>query len=302
MKNNHSKHELSYWSELAKERLKAYYDKLLPSLDTPPHKLNAAMRYTLENGGKRLRPMLVYMTADMLGGSLDDADAPAASVELIHTYSLIHDDLPAMDDDDLRRGKPSCHKAFDEATAILTGDALQALAFEILATPSSNLPATIQLAMVQMLAQASGMLGMCKGQALDIEATKQTISLAQLEQMHHHKTGALIKASVLLGALASNKASASDLELLDKFADRVGLAFQVKDDVLDVIGDTASLGKPQGSDQALGKATYTELLGLEKASSYAKQLCEEGKDFLSSLQHNSTALCCVADYINQRVA
>ncbi len=293
--------DLAYWSNISIKRVENKLKEFLPTQSTAPQNFNAALHYTLSNPGKRLRSTLVYMTASMLGGNLDDADLPATAIELIHTYSLIHDDLPAMDDDAIRRGQPSCHCAFDEATAILVGDALQTLAFEVLSTPC-NLPPKVQLEMIQTLAKASGLYGMCKGQALDIAATNQILSLDALKKMHQCKTGALIEASIMLGAQVSNHATPEDFKILRQFAQHIGLAFQVKDDVLDVIGDPLVIGKPQGSDEAQGKATYTQLLGLKPAIEYATHLCEESKTFLKDLKHNSAPLRGLADYINQRVA
>ncbi len=301
MNNIETSNNLAYWSNISIQRIEQMLKQLLPAQMTAPQDFNAALHYVMSNSGKRLRSTLVYMTASMLGGKLEDADLPATAVELIHTYSLVHDDLPAMDDDAMRRGKPSCHCAFTEATAILVGDALQTLAFEVLSMPS-RIPAKNQLQMVQTLARASGLHGMCKGQALDVAATNQVLSLEALKDMHQCKTGALIEASIMLGAQVSNQATTEDLIILKQFAQRIGLAFQVKDDILDVIGDPLVIGKPQGSDEAQGKATYTQLLGLKPAMEYATQLCEEGKTFLRDLKHNSAPLRGLADYINQRVA
>lgn len=301
MKKNKIPANLQHWIETSQSRILNQLPNLLPSNKSKPQDFNRALHYVMGNGGKRMRPMLVYITNDMFGGKIEDADNAAMAVELIHTYSLVHDDLPAMDDDDLRRGQPSCHCAFDEATAILVGDALQSMAFEVLSKPSS-LSANTQLKMVHTLAVASGAFGMCGGQALDMEATNQALNLDALKHLHQLKTGALIKASILLGAYASQKATEDDLKTLEQYAEHVGLAFQVQDDVLDVVGDTEQLGKPQGSDSEQGKTTYPNLLGLEKASQYAKQLCEQSKQFLQSLEYNSSPLCNLADYINQRVA
>ncbi|SFX69638.1 (2E,6E)-farnesyl diphosphate synthase [Marinospirillum alkaliphilum] len=235
----------------------------------PSPLLQEALGYSLLLGGKRMRPLLVYATGQALGAPLAACDRPAMAVELIHAYSLVHDDLPAMDDDDLRRGHPTCHKAFDEATAILVGDALQTLAFEVLA--DARQPAALQL--VQSLAEASGSRGMVAGQMLDLQAEGRQLSLEQLEQLHNHKTGALIRAAVRMGALVSG-ADAATLQALDVYAAALGLAFQVQDDLLDVTGDAATLGKKTGADAQLNKATYPALLGVAGARSHAEALVE----------------------------
>ena len=251
------------------QRLAEHFDQ--QTSFNPALPLHDAMRYSLFNGGKRLRPVLVYASCLALGGHLQQADAAAAALECIHAYSLIHDDLPAMDDDALRRGKPTCHIAFDEATAILAGDALQPLAFELLSQPCDLPPAT-QLQMIQILAQASGDAGMVAGQALDIHAEGQQQSLAQLELMHRLKTGALIRAAVQLGALASGQCDPARLAALSDYAAAIGLAFQVQDDILDIESDTQTLGKTQGADLARHKSTYPALLGLEGAKHKATEL------------------------------
>jgi len=238
-------------------------------------RLLEAMRYSVFNGGKRIRPVLVYATAQALQADSSSTfsslpDTAACCVELIHAYSLIHDDLPAMDDDDLRRGKPTCHIAFDEATAILAGDALQTRAFELLINdPSAQTNPGLVLKMIQRLARASGAAGMVGGQAFDLDSTGKQLSLDELKQMHRHKTGALISASVVLGALASGQPSDTQLSALEEYAACIGLAFQIKDDILDVESDTATLGKQQGADQTLNKATYTSILGLAEAKQAA---------------------------------
>ncbi len=235
-------------------------------------RLLEAMRYSTLAGGKRVRPVLVYATGEALGAPLELLDAPASAVELIHVYSLVHDDLPAMDDDDLRRGRPTCHRAFDEATAILTGDALQALAFEILAHASPQIPAAARIEMLAVLADAIGTRGMAGGQAIDLEAVQQKLDEPALERMHRQKTGALIRASVLLGAIVGGGAAGvSDAErsALAEFGAEIGLAFQIQDDILDVEGTTASLGKRAGADAGLIKPTYPSVLGLEYARTQA---------------------------------
>jgi len=251
-------------------RIERALDARLPAPGTEPQRLHAAMRYATLAGGKRLRAALVHAAGSAFGADPAALDVPACALELIHAYSLVHDDLPAMDDDDLRRGKPTVHKAFDEATAILAGDALQTLAFELLARdPALAVPAERRLAMIARLAEAAGVAGMAGGQAIDLAATGQRLARAALEDMHTRKTGALIRASVALGALTAG-ADVTTLRRLDDYARHMGLAFQIVDDILDVEGDTATLGKPQGSDQESAKATYPALLGLDWARALAR--------------------------------
>ncbi|MEL7291766.1 MAG: (2E,6E)-farnesyl diphosphate synthase [Pseudomonadota bacterium] len=273
-------------------------------LQSLPHQhlpLVEAMRYGLLLGGKRARPFLVYITGQMLGCTLDDLDTPASAVECIHAYSLIHDDLPAMDDDELRRGQPTCHIQFDEATAILTGDALQTLAFTILAEgPLHSSAENQRISMVKVLADASGANGMCMGQALDLAAENRQVTLDELKLIHRNKTGALIKAAVRLGALASGEKGVAVMPHLDKYADAIGLAFQVQDDILDIIGDTETLGKPQGSDQELNKSTYPSLLGLEGAINKAHTLLDEALQALQAIPYNTELLEEFARYVIER--
>ena len=242
----------------------------VPPPTEPDVSLQAAMHYSLTAGGKRIRPSLVYATGEALQLPLDDLDDLACAVEIIHTYSLVHDDLPAMDDDDIRRGKPTCHKQFDEATAILAGDALQALAFAVI-SKTDSISADIRLKMIAELARASGHTGMAYGQAIDLAAVGQTLTLAQLERMHRHKTGALIRACVIAPALNFSNATPQLMHQLGQYADAIGLAFQIIDDILDVTSDTETLGKQQGADAALGKPTYPTLLGLDGALEHARQ-------------------------------
>ncbi|AMG98994.1 (2E,6E)-farnesyl diphosphate synthase [Serratia liquefaciens] len=264
----------------------------------------AAMRHGALLGGKRLRPFLVYTTGQMFGVSLNNLDAPAAAVECIHAYSLIHDDLPAMDDDDLRRGQPTCHIKFGEANAILAGDSLQTLAFTILA--DADMPDVAlrdRLAMVSELATASGVAGMCGGQSLDLEAEDKQIGLEALEQIHRHKTGALIRAAVRLGALAAGEPGRKALPQLDRYAAAIGLAFQVQDDILDVVGETEKIGKRQGADQQHGKSTYPALLGLDSAKAKAWDLYQEALaalDTLAAQSYNTAPLRALASFIIER--
>jgi len=282
-------------------RVEKGLEQWLPSASEAPATLHRAMRYSTLDGGKRVRPVLVYAAGRALGADAASLDAPAVAVELIHAYSLIHDDLPAMDDDDLRRGKPTCHKAFDEASAILAGDALQSLAFEVLATDTVlNVPAERRVRMLAELARASGSRGMAGGQAIDIEAEGKRLELPALEQMHRLKTGALICASVRLGALSAPRFSEAALKKLDRYATCVGLAFQIRDDILDVKADTATLGKPQGSDEARNKPTYTSLLGLDGAKRKLAQAHEEARASLETLGSEADPLRGIADYIIER--
>ena len=264
------------------------------------HSLREAMAYACLGGGKRIRPVLVYGANRALDGNLADADPAAAAVELIHSYSLVHDDLPAMDDDDLRRGKASVHKAFDEAVAILAGDALQSLAFAVLAETSGSHAAAAQLRQIQVLAASVGANGMVGGQCLDCCATGSESSLKALEALHRLKTGALIRASVLLGAHSAEGATDQQLADFQLYADRIGLAFQIQDDILDVTADTASLGKPQGSDQHNDKTTYVSLLGLEQAQSKASELTGQAISALARFGSEADLLRELATFVTSR--
>lgn len=259
------------------------------------------MRYCVLDGGKRMRPMLTYCAGQALALPLEVLDAPACAVEFIHVYSLIHDDLPAMDDDNLRRGKPTCHIAFDEATAILTGDALQALAFEILAhDPTLTATHENRLKMITVLAKASGSQGMVGGQAIDLESIGTQLNLPELENMHIHKTGALIRASVNMAALSKSDIDPGLATKLDHYAKCIGLSFQVKDDILDVESDTATLGKTQGKDSNNDKPTYPALLGLAGAKQKALELHEKALDSLSVFGKEADLLRDLSLYIIER--
>jgi farnesyl diphosphate synthase len=290
------------------ERLQVYQacvesalDKWLPNPSIQPQHLHEAIRYAVLGDGKRIRPVLVYATGEAFGLELKNLDGPACAVEMIHAYSLIHDDLPAMDNDDLRRGRQTCHKAFDEATAILAGDALQALAFHVLAHDDAIIvEAKQRLRMIDILAQASGSRGMAGGQAIDLTSVGKKLSITELENMHIHKTGALIRASVELGALAMQNIDAESINKVSHYAKCIGLAFQIKDDILDIESDTETLGKPQGSDIERNKPTYPNLLGLTGAKEAAKQLQQEALDSLSSFNSQADPLRWVANYIVQR--
>ncbi|BAU72352.1 (2E,6E)-farnesyl diphosphate synthase [Metapseudomonas furukawaii] len=280
-------------------------DAALAALFEPPlaplERLYQAMRYSVVNGGKRVRPLLVYAACEALGGDPARADGAACAVELIHAYSLVHDDLPAMDDDDLRRGQPTTHIAFDEACAILAGDGLQALAFEVLADAERNpQDAETRLAMVASLGHAAGPAGMVGGQAIDLGSVGLKLDQAALETMHRHKTGALIEASVRLGALASGQATPAALAALRIYARAVGLAFQVQDDILDVESDTATLGKTQGKDQAHDKPTYPALLGMDRAKAYALELRDQALAAVAGLGDSAEPLRALARYIVER--
>jgi geranylgeranyl pyrophosphate synthase len=282
-------------------RVERALDHWLPGATLHPTRLHEAMRYTVLGGGKRVRPILVYATGTALGISMDALDGLACAMELIHAYSLIHDDLPAMDNDDLRRGKPTCHRAFDEATAILAGDALHTLAFYILShDPALQAPAEARLAMIETLALAAGSRGMVGGQAIDLAAVGCTLDIAELEDMHIHKTGALIRAAVRLAALAAPELNHDTLHRLDHYAKCVGLAFQIRDDILDIEGDVATLGKRQGADLALNKPTYPALLGLDESKNRAHQLHEEALASLATLDEQAEALRGLSHYIVDR--
>lgn len=286
-----------------KARVQAALDQWLPAADRKPERLHEAMRYSALAGGKYVRPLLVYSTGQALGVSPAALDGPACAIELIHSYSLVHDDLPAMDDDDLRRGKPTCHKAFDEATAILTGDALQTLAFHILTIdPTIAVPATQRLRMIKTLSTASGSLGMAGGQAIDLEADGKgnSMSLASLEYMHAQKTGALICASVRLGALSHADVDETTLASLEQYAANIGLAFQIRDDILDIEASTDTLGKNQGADIARNKPTYPALLGIDGAKQKAQQLHEAALENLATLGSEGDPLRWISEYIVQR--
>ena len=283
------------------DRVETALDGCLPGAQVHPARLHQAMRYAVLGGGKRVRPVLVFAAGAAVGAPDARLDAPACALELIHAYSLVHDDLPAMDDDDLRRGRPSCHKAFDEATAILAGDALQTLAFQVLAqAPKLDVGAAVRLRMIATLALASGSRGMAGGQAIDLAAVGRELDIAQLEDMHIHKTGALIRASVLLGALCAAELDEARLEHLDHYAKCIGLAFQIQDDILDVVGDTALLGKTAGADTARAKPTYPALLGLDGARQRAGELLDEAHAALTGFGPEAAPLRGVADYIVQR--
>jgi geranylgeranyl pyrophosphate synthase len=282
-------------------RADAALARILPGEDQSPQELHRAMRYAVLGGGKRLRPVLVYSSGSALGAALDALDASACAVEIIHAYSLVHDDLPAMDDDALRRGRPTCHVAFGEAMAILAGDALQALAFEVLAADKTlrGDPGT-HVEMLRTLAAACGSHGMAGGQALDLNAVGRHLAAEELERMHVHKTGALIRASVRLGALAAGCHDAALLAALDRYGHCVGLAFQIRDDIIDVEGDSATLGKTAGKDAANAKPTYPAILGMPASRAKLDELTQAAIDALQPFGARMSELIALAHYIAER--
>jgi len=286
---------------LYQQSVESALDLWLPDSVLPPKSLHEAMRYSVLAEGKRIRPILLYATGQAFGVELTSLDGPACSVEIIHAYSLIHDDLPSMDNDDLRRGRPTCHKAFGEATAILAGDALQTLAFQILATdPNIKISDLQRLEMIRTLALASGSKGMAGGQAIDLAAVGKKLDITELENMHTHKTGALIKASVEIGALSTKNINETLFTAISDYAKYIGIAFQVKDDILDIESDTSTLGKPQGSDVSMNKPTYPDLLGLDGAKEMASKLHHKAIKCLDVFDEKAKMLRQIADYIINR--
>ncbi|MGB4812764.1 MAG: polyprenyl synthetase family protein [Methylophilaceae bacterium] len=285
------------WSTAHQTRIEQVLASVLPSDKTPPERLHSAMRYSALGGGKRVRALLCYAAADLCGTDLSMADAAASAVELIHAYSLVHDDMPCMDDDDLRRGKPSCHKQYDDATALLVGDALQSLAFEVLAQAHLCPQASQQIHMLNLLAKASGSVGMAGGQAIDLASVGKPLTEHALESMHLLKTGALIQAAVLLGAVSGSEAQISAMSI---YAKNIGLAFQVVDDILDVEADSQTLGKTAGKDANSNKPTYVTILGLEAAKQHAQQHYNKAIDALKPYGEKAQRLIALASYITQR--
>jgi farnesyl diphosphate synthase len=292
------------WMGGVQARVEEALGAFLPDANAIPHKLHEAMRYTVLGGGKRVRPLLVFAAGELFGAQEANGRAlerAAAAVEMIHAYSLVHDDMPCMDDDELRRGKPTVHIAYDEATALLVGDALQSQAFMVLAQ-DLGLPPARQVAMLALLAQASGSAGMCGGQAIDLDSVGLSLTLEQLEQMHQLKTGALLRASVVLGALAGGELDAAQAAGLDAYAKAIGLAFQVVDDVLDATADSVTLGKTAGKDAADNKPTYVSILGLEESKALAEQLRRQAHEALVPFGEQADRLRQLADLIVQRKA
>ena len=290
----------SAWNKY-KQRVEQALESRLFADSVAPEHLHQGMAYACLGGGKRFRAMLVYACGEAMGASLAQLDTPACAIEMIHAYSLVHDDLPAMDDDDLRRGRPTCHIQFDEATAILVGDALQTRAFEILASKKwNNLESDRQLAMIEVLSSATGSLGMAGGQSLDMLATGQSISYQSLVQIHKLKTGALISASALLGGLSSDLGSEEVLERLRKYGECIGLAFQITDDILDYTADSVTLGKASGADQKMNKSTYVSLIGLEQAKNEANNMSEQAIEYIQGLGDNTAFLEQLANFVVTR--
>jgi farnesyl diphosphate synthase len=295
--------DFASWVASQQSRFEQVLRQLLPSAEVAPQRLHAAMRYAVLDGGKRVRPLLAFAAGELAGASVGRVNFAAAAVELIHAYSLVHDDMPCMDDDVLRRGKPTCHVEYDEATALLVGDALQSLAFQLLSEHCLNDDAIKQLTMVKLLAVASGSRGMAGGQAIDLASVGKQLTLPELEQMHIHKTGALIRAAVLLGAQCGSDNNRGDalndaqIDKLDRFGKLIGLAFQVVDDVLDCEADTATLGKTAGKDAHNDKPTYVSLLGLQGARDMAQRLHREAIESLGEFGTPAKRLRELADFI-----
>jgi farnesyl diphosphate synthase len=289
------------WMARVQQQVETALDGFLPSPPAAPARLAEAMRYTTLGGGKRVRPLLVHASGDLFGADAQVLARAAAALEMIHVYSLVHDDMPCMDDDALRRGKPTVHVAYDEATALLVGDALQAQAFQVLAE-AEHIDAGRLVAMLRQLATAAGAAGMCGGQAIDLASVGLALNQEQLEQMHQMKTGALLRAAVLLGALAGAELSNAQREALEAYAQAIGLAFQVVDDVLDATADSATLGKTAGKDAAAGKPTYVSILGLEPSRLLAEKLRCDAHQALAPFGENARRLREIADLIVQRKA
>ena len=285
------------WASAHQLRFEDVLKNLLPQPELAPQRLHAAMRYSVLEGGKRVRPLLAFAAGELAGAEVQRVDMVAAAVEMIHAYSLVHDDMPCMDDDVLRRGKPTCHVEFDEATALLVGDSLQSLAFQLLSEHTLSDDPLIQLQMVKMLAVASGSRGMAGGQAFDLDSVGKQLNVPELEFMHIHKTGALIRAAILLGAHCGNKLNTEQVNQLDHFGKCVGLAFQVVDDVLDAEADTATLGKTAGKDADNDKPTYVTLLGVTQAKKMSADLHAEAMDSLSAFGASALRLRELADFI-----
>jgi farnesyl diphosphate synthase len=289
--------DFSSWAKIKQTRIEQVLDEALPTENQEPKKLHNAMRYSALGGGKRVRALLCYAAAELCNTDIAVADAAAAAVELIHAYSLVHDDMPCMDDDDLRRGKPSCHKQYDDATALLVGDALQSLAFDVLSTPQLCTNANQQISMLNILAKAAGSTGMAGGQAIDLSSVGKALTQLQLETMHQLKTGALIQAAALLGA---SSGSLEQISAVHTYAENIGLAFQVIDDILDTEADTATLGKTAGKDANSNKPTYVTILGLNAAKELADQLHASAIAAIAPFGNQALRLHELANFITQR--
>ncbi|MFN7086198.1 MAG: polyprenyl synthetase family protein [Burkholderiales bacterium] len=285
------------WTHARQCRIESLLQTLLPSVEIAPQRLHQAMRYAVLGAGKRVRPLLAFAAGELSRADPDRVAIAGAAVELIHAYSLVHDDLPCMDDDVLRRGKPTCHVEYDEAIALLAGDALQSLAFQLLGEHRLADDAAAQLEMVRLLATASGSRGMAGGQAVDLEAVGKTLTVPELEFMHIHKTGALIRAAAVLGARCGNGLDAKELAEIDYFAKCIGLAFQVVDDVLDAEASTATLGKTAGKDAQQGKPTYVSALGVAGAKAFAQELHDRALEALAGFDERALRLRQMADFI-----
>jgi farnesyl diphosphate synthase len=291
------------WIQYIQEGMEATLDTYLPAVTAmPAHRLHEAMRYTALGGGKRVRPLLLYAAGELFDASGQLLARAAAAVEMIHVYSLVHDDMPCMDDDALRRGKPTVHIQYDEPTALLVGDALQAQAFAVLSVPLGDQQAARQLKMLNLLALAAGSTCMCGGQAIDLASVGMSLSLAELEQMHRLKTGALLHASILLGAYSGKLLSAPEAAALDAYASAIGLAFQVVDDILDATADSLTLGKTAGKDAAGNKPTYVSILGLDASQALAEKLRHDARQALAQFGDKARRLHELADLIVQRKA
>lgn len=292
--------DFSSWASRIQARTESALGTLLPSADVAPERLHTAMRYSILGGGKRVRPLLAHAAGELFGAPADKVDLAASAVEMIHAYSLVHDDMPCMDDDDLRRGKPSCHKQFDDATALLVGDALQSLAFQTLTQPGICHSAEQQVRMLHLLAVASGSRGMAGGQAIDLASVGLSLTQQELEFMHIHKTGALIRAAVLLGAYCADAPDEEKLQAIDRYAKSIGLAFQVVDDILDTQADTATLGKTAGKDAEKNKPTYVTILGLARAQEFAAELHADALASIAPFGEAGQRLTQLADFITER--
>jgi farnesyl diphosphate synthase len=288
------------WSQSIQQRTEQALDKTLPASSIAPHRLHEAMRYATLGGGKRVRALLAHAAGEFCGADAMHIDQAAIAVEMIHAYSLVHDDMPCMDDDDLRRGKPSCHKQFDDATALLVGDALQSLAFQVLSAPNLHSDAARQIRMINLLALASGSRGMAGGQAIDLASVGQALNQTELEFMHIHKTGALISAAALLGAYSATGFDEKRIAAIDQYAQSIGLAFQVVDDILDAEADTATLGKTAGKDADSNKPTYVTILGLVRAKALAQELYEHAIAPINAYGSAASRLIQLAQFITQR--
>lgn len=295
--NNAPMSHFSIWAKDRQAHIEQVLETTLPSVDLAPHTLHSAMRYSALGGGKRVRALLCYAAAELCDTDAHVADSAACAVELIHAYSLVHDDMPCMDNDDLRRGKPSCHKQYDDATALLVGDALQSLAFATLATPQLCSDASLQVNMLNILAKASGSLGMAGGQAIDLASVGRSLTQHELEAMHRLKTGALIEAAALLGAASG---SSTQVLAISTYAKNIGLAFQVVDDILDIEADTVTLGKTAGKDADSNKPTYVTILGLPQAKYLANELYEAAIHALAPFGEKAQRLRDIGAFITQR--